>query len=211
MSIRKKDCRIVWRAAAATVRATNVQMLQRRRKGNREVGEKPIGQERNKDEKLNRKERREKIREGKRREKKGTEGTRREEKRREEKRREQCCRRPWKARRAERRRTRVCSVFRMHGTSAACPRPPELWSLCAHPGCSAGCLAAYLLASLTALFFFTLLLSQRPSWLQEPVSSSDLVYSTRWVLRTHINTEWTVFGDISDCSALGSPSESTRR
>ena len=89
MSIRKKDCRIVWRAAAATVRATNVQMLQRRRKGNREVGEKPIGQERNKDEKLNRKERREKRREGKRREKKGTEGTRREEKRREEKRREE--------------------------------------------------------------------------------------------------------------------------
>lgn len=24
------------------------------------------------------------------------------------------------------RRARVCSVFRMHGTSAACPRPPEL-------------------------------------------------------------------------------------
>ena len=62
---------------------------------------------------------------------------------------------PWKARRAERRRTRVCSVFRMHGTSAACPRPPELWSLCAHPGCSAWAApAAYLLVSLTALFFF---------------------------------------------------------
>ena len=89
MSIRKKDCRIVWRAAAATVRATNVQMLQRRRKGNREVGEKPIGQERNKDEKLNRKERREKRREGKRRVQKGREEKRREEKRREEKRREE--------------------------------------------------------------------------------------------------------------------------
>lgn len=36
---------------------------------------------------------------------------------------------------------RVCSVFRMYGTSAACPRPPELWSLCAHPAwCSPACL-----------------------------------------------------------------------
>lgn len=55
LSIRNRDRRIVWRAAAATVHATNIQMLQQRRQRGAVPGEKPMGQERDKDEELNRK------------------------------------------------------------------------------------------------------------------------------------------------------------
>lgn len=76
LSIRNRDRRVVWRAAAATVHATNIQMLQQRRQRGAVPGEKPMGQERDKDEELNRK------RQGKMREReRGGEGEGRESKR----------------------------------------------------------------------------------------------------------------------------------
>lgn len=120
--------------------------------------------------------------------KKEKRGGRRKATVRDQERRSVCSARSWTAHRAQRRRTRVCSVFRMHGTSAACPRPPELWSLSAHPACTLVCPPACLLLT-------SCLPTSRLSWL--PSSSPFYFHSghlvsdrTGWLLKLKVDTHW---------------------